>query len=40
MAVSQVHNMRVNDSGYLECYLEYIDYDGEGKQIFTSSLLC
>lgn len=21
--------MRVNDSGYLECYLEYIDYDGE-----------
>eukprot|EP00267_Zea_mays_P033015 XP_008667114.1 uncharacterized protein LOC100192874 isoform X3 [Zea mays] len=24
-----VHNMRVNDSGYLECYLEYIDYDGE-----------
>ncbi|ONM25076.1 Agenet domain-containing protein [Zea mays] len=25
----KVHNMRVNDSGYLECYLEYIDYDGE-----------
>jgi len=26
--------------GYLECYLEYIDYPGESKQSFNLALLC
>lgn len=36
----QVNDIRVTKSGHLECYLEYIDYPGEGKQIFMLALFC